>query len=158
MHYIEICAVLQGILVGGAMYFVLFAVGFVKPAVHLLRHGASPQKATLVGADCTLFAMAPSASPHPHCSPVPSRLLSAKGHACFGYALLDAGVAPLASLPTFCGKTRVHGLRERHGMTAPLSSRGKAFGSRVQAGDSSLLRCVRMTTGNGGRILSTPTE
>ncbi len=43
----------------------------------------------------------------------PSRLLSAKGHARFGYALLDAGVTPIASLPTFCGNTRVHIFRER---------------------------------------------
>ena len=29
-----------------AMYFAWFAVGFAKPAVHLLRHGSSPQKVT----------------------------------------------------------------------------------------------------------------
>ena len=39
------------------------------------------QAASLVAMYFASFATAPSASPHPHCSPAPSRLLSTKGHA-----------------------------------------------------------------------------
>ena len=134
-----------------------------RPACCVIRH--SP--AALVAMHFALFAMAPSALPHPHCAPTPSWLLSARRRGlrftCGAFcgkrrSLLRRASSPqkvtLASATPFLTRALRLSLRYQPFAGTPVDTLfGEGTiknappvilsfceGSRVQAGDSSALR------------------
>ena len=108
--------------------------GFCGIRRSLLRHGSSP----LVGADCTLLTV-DSAESAVRCSVAPlsarrrglrftcgafcGKRRSLLRRASSPQKVTLASAAPFASLPTFCGNTRVHGLRGRDVAALPTFCR-----------------------------------